>query len=391
MHIDTSYSAEKLVREIFLSDSVKIFNVKYRGSKSSLAYFHNDSSNLAIKDGIILSTGRAMMVNGPNDKRNSGTSVFGMGDDDLARVIYGETYDATALEFDFVPEQDSISFNFIFGSEEYPEYVGSRFNDVFAFFLSGPGIKIKRNIAMIPNTFLPVAINNLNYKKNQQYYVDNNFFFDKKGELKKKYLKPKYQDAYKRSLQYDGYTTLLPAQANVIPFRTYHIKIVIADVGDHVYDSGVFLEGGSFRSRKAKMKPVDIDYVEAKRSLDNELRSISHEQVFATITLHINFDFDKSIIPDSSYNDLNTLCTLMKQRPNLHVEIYGHTDNYGTAEYNLPLSAHRAEAVAAYMINHGISSSRICTEGKGLSEPVTENTTSEGRAQNRRVVFVIKE
>lgn len=391
MRIDTSYSAEKLVREIFLSDSVKIFNVKYKGSKSSLAYFHNDSSNLAIKDGIILSTGRAKMVNGPNDKRNSGASVYGFGDDDLARVIYGETYDATALEFDFIPEQDSISFNFIFGSEEYPEYVGSRFNDVFAFFLSGPGIKIKRNIATIPGTYLPVAINNLNSKKNPQYYVDNNFFFDKKGELKKRYLKEKYQEIYKHSLQYDGYTTLLPAQANVIPFRTYHIKIVIADVGDHVYDSGVFLQGGSFKSKKARMKPVDIDYVEAKRSLDNELKTVYHEQVFATITLHINFDFDKSIIPDSSFNDLNTVCTMLKQRPDLHVEIYGHTDNYGTAEYNLPLSEHRAISVADYLIGHGINSNRICTEGRGLSEPVCDNNTSGGRALNRRVVFVIKE
>jgi outer membrane protein OmpA-like peptidoglycan-associated protein len=216
-------------------------------------------------------------------------------------------------------------------------------------------------------------------------------FLDKKGELKKKYLKPKYAVDYQHSLQYDGYTTLLPAQAHVIPFRTYHIKIVIADVGDHVYDSGVFLQGGSFKSKKAKLKPVDIDYVEAKRVLDNELKTVYHEQVLATITLHINFDFDKSIIPDSSFNDLNTVCAMLKQRPYLHVEIYGHTDNYGTSEYNLPLSAHRAESVADYLIHHGITSDRICTEGRGLTEPVCDNNTTEGRAQNRRVVFVIKE
>lgn len=391
MHIDTAYSAEKLVREIFLSDSVKIFNVKYRGSKSSIAYFRNDSSNLQIKTGIILSTGRAQMVNGPNNQKNSGASVFTWGDEDLERLIYGPTYDAASLEFDFIPEQDSISFNFIFGSEEYPEYVGSRFNDVFAFFLNGPGIKIKRNIAMIPGTFLPVAINNLNFKKNENFYVDNNFFLDKTGALKKKYLKGKYAEQYRHSLQYDGYTTLLPAQANVIPFRTYHIKIVIADVGDRVYDSGVFLQGGSFKSRKAKMKPVDIDFVEAKRSYDNEMKPQNKDRIFATISLRINFAFDKSIIPDSSFNDLNTVCEFLKQRPYMHVEIYGHTDNYGTEEYNLPLSERRAESVANYLVQHGIQRERICTEGKGYTEPVSDNSSSEGRAQNRRVVFVIKE
>jgi len=149
------------------------------------------------------------------------------------------TQDATILEFDFTSTSDSIEFNYVFSSEEYNEFVDLGYSDLFGFFISGPNIVGQQNIALVPGTNTPVSIDSINNGNspvgtvptgpcmNCQYYNDNTF-----GTV----------------LEYDGYTTVLTAKAGVIPCETYHINLVIADVGDGVYDSNVFLEGGSFKS-----------------------------------------------------------------------------------------------------------------------------------------------
>ncbi|MEM7038021.1 MAG: choice-of-anchor L domain-containing protein, partial [Bacteroidota bacterium] len=129
----------------------------------------------------------------------------------------------------------------VFGSEEYDEYVCATFNDVFAFFISGPGIVGQQNIALVPGTTTPVAINTVNVgmpgqfgsagpgciTTNSQYYFQNN--------------------AAVTTVQYDGFTTSLVAKSAVMPCSTYHIKLAIADAGDGALDSGVFLEEGGIR------------------------------------------------------------------------------------------------------------------------------------------------
>ena len=121
---------------------------------------------------------------------------------------------------DIVATGSQLEFSYVFASEEYPEYVNTGFNDVFAFFISGPGISGIQNIAMAPNSTEPVSINTINDQQNAQYYVDN---------------------ANGMDIQFDGYTTELIATANVVPDESYHVKIAIADVSDAVFDSGIFL------------------------------------------------------------------------------------------------------------------------------------------------------
>jgi PKD repeat protein len=142
------------------------------------------------------------------------------------------------LEFDFVPQTNLLEFNFIFGSEEYPEYIDGGYNDVFAFFLSGgPEGYVNQNIAIIPGSGgVPVTIDNLNSGNPVgsdcdycAYYVDNGDGSSANNEL----------------LQFDGYTTVLTASADVTMCNTYHLKIAIADAGDGAYDSGVILEANS--------------------------------------------------------------------------------------------------------------------------------------------------
>ena len=136
--------------------------------------------------------------------------------------------DACVLEFDCIPMGDTLLFNFSFGSEEYPEFVGSAFNDIFAIYLTGPGFPTPTNVAALPDA-TPVAINNVNAGLNEAYFIDN-------------------QAPAGSFVSYDGFTTNLTAFAVVSPDDVYHFKVAIADVADGVFDSGVFLEAFSFRS-----------------------------------------------------------------------------------------------------------------------------------------------
>ncbi len=223
---------------------VKVSNISSNmfGSSSVYGTFSEPSGQIGIKKGLLMTTGSIYNAVGPNDKSGKSTSNGDPGDADLTRLLNGgggsseRTFDACVIEFDITTSSTQIHFNYIFGSEEYPEYVG-QFNDLFAFFISGPGITGKQNIALIPGTPIPVSINNLNASLNNSYYRNNGNGHFGGGPI----------------LQYDGYTVKLKATANVTPCHTYHIKLAIADAKDDKYDSGVFIEEGSLTGSDALM------------------------------------------------------------------------------------------------------------------------------------------
>jgi len=215
--------------QLLAGPNVTVSNATITGNVLASGSFDGTNSNLGMDGGVILSTGDVNTAPGPNDQSNTGNDFGAPGTtqmDDLAGVT---TNDAVILEFDFDVQSDFIQFQYIFASEEYPEFAppfGTGFNDVFAFFISGPGITGEENIALVPGTSNPVAINNINPVTNSQYFVGN------PGGT---------------SVQYDGWTTVLTAEKqNLIPCNTYTMKLVIADAGDGVYNSAVFLLEDSF-------------------------------------------------------------------------------------------------------------------------------------------------
>ncbi|MEZ4800527.1 MAG: choice-of-anchor L domain-containing protein [Flavobacteriales bacterium] len=249
--VDNSVTATNAIQNILLGGGVTVMNITFSGAPEQIGSFDCVNCNLGISDGFVIGSGNVSGAAGPN---TSGTfssgpaSGVGASDPDLFQLSNNPLNDAAILEFDFIPTGDSVAFNFVFGSDEYPEFAGSTFNDAFGFFLSGPGItgpysNNAANIAIVPNTSTPITINNINNGSANtgpcnfcQYYINNLNSFN----------------AGANTIQCDGFTTVMTASAEVICGETYHIKMAVADAGagDTSYDSFVFFQANSFQSNQ---------------------------------------------------------------------------------------------------------------------------------------------
>lgn len=201
------------------------------------------STNVGLSEGILLTTGQATEAVGPNTSGSTSTIWGASGDPDLAALVAPfPTFDACYLEFSFIPAGETVTFEYVFASEEYNEYVCSAFNDVFAFFANGPGLD-NDNLAVLPDTEIPVTINTVNNGSagsngnpdncSEEDLENSAFFVENIGGT---------------TVEYDGFTVPLSASLAVIPGETYTLKFTIADVGDGSFDSGVFIQSGSLVS-----------------------------------------------------------------------------------------------------------------------------------------------
>ncbi|MEW6468251.1 MAG: choice-of-anchor L domain-containing protein [Bacteroidota bacterium] len=249
-------SVSYLVQNVLLGSGVTASNFTYNGVPVAIGFFNGVGTNLNLDSGIIMTSGDIALAPGPNNSSNAALQSGLPGDPDLDLIMSPTlSYDACILEFDFVPMADTVKFRYVFGSDEYMEYVSTfpgGINDGFGFFLSGPGINgpftnNAVNIALIPQTTLPVTMFNLNLNNNGQYYFDN-------GDGNGTGTAPDGPD-----VQYDGFTVPLTASYPVQCGQTYHIKLAIGDGGDDWIDSGVFLEAGSFSASGINIQ-ADISY-----------------------------------------------------------------------------------------------------------------------------------
>ena len=254
---NTLYSPADLILTKLIGPGVSVSNVKYNRNgttapvtvpitpsvlttNSQLGYYTTGTTptNLGLVSGLLMTNGSASGAVGPNsvDDQTTLPQFEQFNDVDLFQITGRLINHICILEFDFIPQGPEIKFEYVFGSEEYPEFVNTAFNDVFGFFLSGPGINGTfsngaKNMALVPNTTTPISINNVNPGLNSAYYVNN---------------------IGGSTIQYDGFTTVLTAKSEVQCGQTYHMKLALADVGgsvpspDTIYDSAVFLKEGSF-------------------------------------------------------------------------------------------------------------------------------------------------
>lgn len=238
---------EDLIKNVFIKGScANVFNIESIGALSGIGKFENGANVIEMNEGIILSSGLVEDAVGPNDYHET-TFRYGdfRGDPDLSLIATSRVADPVGIEFDFIPVGDQVSFNYVFASEEYCEFVGSVFNDVFGFFVSGPGIQgtftdNAINVALIPDTDEFVSINNVNSERNSSFYVKNELPID--ANICNVQFAPQYPE----DIEYDGFTVRLKATFDVIPCETYHIRLLVGDVADDKLDSAVFLEAKSF-------------------------------------------------------------------------------------------------------------------------------------------------
>lgn len=385
------YSADELVRERFVKEQsgIKILNVEYKGSRNSIAYFLNNTPAFDIKSGLLLSTGFAQSAGGQNLKGNSGAPMGYPGDRDLNRLVNGRTNDAAVLVIEFESYADSIEFKYFFGSEEYPEYVNKGVNDVFAFFIRKVGDEQYQNIALLPDGE-PVTVDNVNSKKNKQYYIPNGYFYgfdpdDAAADPATSY----------RALEFtfDGFTTLLTAAAHIEPFVPYELKIAIADVGDDLYDSGVFLEQGSFQAPEfQKMAIHDIEYRIQKmmKMPDVNIQTVVDNDTLKIVS-RIEFEFNQYAVSNSYYTFLDSIAVMINDFDDMILRIDGHTDAIGAVKYNEDLSYKRALSIADYLVGKGVARNRMNCSGYGSTRPVATEDSEADRAKNRRVEFKISQ
>ncbi len=249
--IDGTLTPTQLVQNVLMGSGVSVTNITYTGAygpdTSAIGKF-SGNTNLGLSSGVVLTTGTIYGSEGPTGPNYSiGTGINNSqpGDSLLNNIIDStNTFNAAVLEFDFVPRAERVQFRYVFGSEEYPDFVCAESNDLFGIFLSGSSpdgsYYSNKNLAVVPGTSLPVAISTVNSGNpgidstagicTSENLANANYFINNSNGT---------------TIQYEGFTTVLIAEAPVICGSTYHIKIAIADVDDGIWDSGVFLESGS--------------------------------------------------------------------------------------------------------------------------------------------------
>jgi hypothetical protein len=219
---------------------ITITNVAYTGANGMAGTFAGGGGILGIASGILLTSGSVFNVVGPNQSPGITTIADVPGDPDLTVLAGDETYDASVLTITFVPTGNQVRFSYVFASEEYNEFI-DQYNDVFGFFVNGV------NRALVPGATLPVAINNINCGEtgagtgpNCNLFVDNTA-----GTL---------------DTEFDGLTKVLTLTAAVTPNVPNTLKIAIADTGDSILDSAVFIAAESFSVCGATGQPPCANY-----------------------------------------------------------------------------------------------------------------------------------
>lgn len=374
-------TGEKIINDL-VSNGVKILNVKTNFEPEShvMGFFADPVRYMGIGKGMILSTGVVDHVardnkeeyftsiefiplqalqNGqlgeeielgdttsfqPTNQTDSflyKNNFIKAGDSDLSKEIKGlKTFDARVIEIKMTPTADTLYYRYVFASEEYEEYVCSRYNDIFAFYLQEKGME-KKNIAIVPNQNLPVSINTINNGNpgNPNCKKSNPYLFQKNNG--------------KQNLLFDGFTKVLDIREKVTPGKEYTLKIAIADASDGYWDSAVLLENASIFS-----------YFES---------------------FEIPFDPNSST-PNKAAN-LGQIITTLQKYPKSKIQLIGHSDQSGTVEYNYQLSIRRVTEIKNYLISNGISADKIEEVYKGESMPRYKQDD-----KNRRVeVFIMGE
>jgi len=266
--VENNQTVEWYVQNVLVGSGVTVSNITFTGDPSQFGYFDATNASIGIDAGLTLSSGEIDGMIGTAADGFAGTLNTGFSDPDLLATAQSvttnpnagninSTNDAAILEFDFIPNGDTIRFDFVFASDEYTTWINSVFNDAFGFYVSGPGITGpfssppgfpggSVNVAVVPGTDIPITISTIYDdpggstppQMNEQFYVDNT------GDL---------------THTHNGFTTPITAEYVVQCGETYHFKFAVADCQDAFLATSVYLAQGSFESSEAIQAQLSLN------------------------------------------------------------------------------------------------------------------------------------
>ncbi len=282
-----AFSDQQLIEDVLFDtncvDNINVTNTvsgNFSNGELSYGFFDANNLNFPFDNGIVLSTGRLSNVPGPNNSLSDDDAPNWSGDQDLENSLgITNTINATIFEFSFVPQANSISFRYIFASEEYRENNSStcNFSDAFAFLIRPVGGQFQ-NLALVPGTNTPVQVTTVRPEIPGACDAINEEFFGQFNDV----------DA---PINFNGQTDILTAESDVIAGQTYEIKLVIADETNFRFDSAVFIEGNSFN--------VGVDLGQDETLCQGETLNL---QVVNDEVTAIRWFFDGQLINDTDDN-----------------------------------------------------------------------------------------
>jgi uncharacterized repeat protein (TIGR01451 family) len=300
LHVSTTeYTVPELIDEIlFDEDCSTVSNITWStgsnfNSTNGIGYFEKNGSDFPFQKGIVMSTGNVLNVPGYNlTTLSDGSSSWG-GDADLETIISAATgqtlnaYNASKIEFNFIPQHNFISFDFIFASEEYGGFQCGVF-DAFAFLLTDVASGITTNLAIVPGTSLPISVLTI---RNQTYNTNcssaNPTYFNK-------YYGIAGSSIYSAPINFNGVTHPMTATSLVIPNNLYKIKLVIADRNDTILDAAIFLEGGSFALNNLCQSVIKLEaFVDSNNNGIKEPTELAYTQ--GTFNYTVNNSTETSV------------------------------------------------------------------------------------------------
>ena len=245
----STYSVEELVEDVLINSScAEVSNIIFStgtdfNSTNGIGYFSGNGVSFPFTEGILLTTGNASDASGPESGTLSSGDNTWPGDQDLADAIpdldFSESFNATYIQFDFVPLANTIGFNFVFASEEYGTFQ-CQYTDAFAFLLTNNDTGATSNLALVPGSNDPISV--LSVRDN----IHNSSCPSSNEEFFAAYYGATGLPEIDSPIDYRGHTVSMFAGASVTPNTSYSIKLVISDALDSSYDAAVFLEAGSF-------------------------------------------------------------------------------------------------------------------------------------------------
>lgn len=309
------FTPDNLVRNVFLGEGVEVTSVTFKGKPVAVGYFSGGTQSIGIERGIVMTSGSAENASGngnsQNDTKNGSTAT----DFDLNAIATSFLHDVAVYEIKFIPTADTLRFRYCFASEEYPEFACQIYNDVFAFFIQGPGYPTPTNIARIPGTNQVVSINTLHpvFAPNNCPAV-NAQFYNSNLNLAKQPI-------------YDGFTDVFIAQAIVTPCSEYTIKLAISDVGDDIFDSGVFLEAKSFGtgSLQVELTTVSADGVIAEGCAPGTLMFSIPKAIGKNFP--IDFKLGGTAVQGVDYQNFPATLSIPAGQTSISVPVAALTDN----------------------------------------------------------------